>query len=291
LLGFFISRYLAAYQLGYINQVFDPFFGTTEKVLHSVVSRSLPISDAGLGSVAYLLEAVSCFLGDRARWRTAPWLVVLFALLVLPLGVTSITLVIMQPVIVGAWCGLCLVAAVGLLTSVPLAVHEVIAMGQFLRAAKQQHTNFWNIFWMGGTLTEWDEQDPDRTRFTLWQRWVASIQGVTVPWTLLVQMGIGAWLMARPDIIASSTLSANCDHIFGALVITVGAIATAEVTRTARLANLFLGALLMIFALGFNLHAGSVFTSELLCGLMLIPTSIPRGEIIESYAGWSNVIK
>jgi hypothetical protein len=47
----------------------------------------------------------------------------------------------------------------------------------------------------------------------------------------------------------------------------------------------------MIFALGFNLHAGSVFISEVLCGLVLIPTSIPRGEIIESYAGWSNLIK
>lgn len=49
--GWFISRYLAAVQLGYIDTPWEPFFGEgTVRVLHSDVSRMWPISDAGLGA-------------------------------------------------------------------------------------------------------------------------------------------------------------------------------------------------------------------------------------------------
>jgi len=44
LLGFFISRYLAAHQLGYIQHAWDPFFGDgSDKVTGSALSRSFPI--------------------------------------------------------------------------------------------------------------------------------------------------------------------------------------------------------------------------------------------------------
>ena len=92
LIGFFISRYLAAHQLGYIAHAWDPFFGNgSDLVTGSAVSRSFPISDAGFGAVAYVMEALAGFMGDRARWRTAPYIAVMFALLVLPLGLTSIS--------------------------------------------------------------------------------------------------------------------------------------------------------------------------------------------------------
>ncbi len=54
--------------------------------------------------------------------------------------------------------------------------------------------------------------DPDRMRYSLAQRWIASIQGVTVPWTIALQLVIGVWLMARPDLIPSDVGAANCDH-------------------------------------------------------------------------------
>ncbi len=153
LIGFFISRYLAAHQLGYIAHAWDPFFGNgSDLVTGSAVSRSFPISDAGFGAVAYVMEALAGFMGDRARWRTAPYIAVMFALLVLPLGLTSIVLVITQPVVVKAWCGLCLVSAAALITSVPLAVHEAIAVGQFLVEAKEQRKNLWQVFWMGASI-------------------------------------------------------------------------------------------------------------------------------------------
>src|SRR5207249_2365599 len=43
-LGWFISRYLAAVQLGYIEAAWEPFFGSgTDRVLHSEISRMWPI--------------------------------------------------------------------------------------------------------------------------------------------------------------------------------------------------------------------------------------------------------
>jgi len=51
LLSFFLARYMAAFQLGHISQVWDPIFGNgTVLVLGSDLSKSFPISDAGLGA-------------------------------------------------------------------------------------------------------------------------------------------------------------------------------------------------------------------------------------------------
>lgn len=291
LLGFFIGRYLAAYQLGYIHHAYDPFFGNgTGRVLTSVISKHFPISDAGLGSVAYILEALSGFMGDRARWRTAPWIVMLFALLVLPLGVTSITLVILQPTVVGAWCGLCLIAAAGLLISVPLAVHEVIAMGQFLLEAKRQRKNFWSVFWLGGTVSGAGAADPDRIHFTIAQRWVESVRGVTVPFSIVMQAAIGIWLMARPELIYSTKVSANWDQLLGAVILTVAAVATAEVTRTARLLNLICGFMLLIVGVVVSGYPSAAFIGDIICGLALIAASIPKEKIFERYGNWDRYI-
>ena len=90
----FVARYMAAYQLGYIQQVWEPLFRPgTEAVLTSKVSRMWPVSDAGLGALSYLLEALSGFMGGKTRWRTMPWMVAMFGILVVPLGITSIVLV------------------------------------------------------------------------------------------------------------------------------------------------------------------------------------------------------
>ncbi len=292
LLGFFISRYLAAHQLGYIHLAWDPFFGEgTDKVTGSALSRSLPISDAGFGAVAYIMEVLTGFMGDRARWRTAPFIVVMFAILVIPLGVTSIVLVIMQPVVVGAWCGLCLISAAALLISVPLAVHEAIAVGQFLVAAKTQRKNLWHVFWMGGNIVGSGAKDPDRTDYSFGQRWIASVQGVTVPWTITIQIAVGIWLMARPDVLPFAGRTANFDHIVGAMVVTVAAVACAEVTRIARFANLLLGSVLIVLSLLFARHLPIVLCSELVSGIFLIILSLPKGRIVERYAGWDKYIK
>jgi nucleoside-diphosphate-sugar epimerase/uncharacterized membrane protein len=113
MIGFFLSRYMAAFQLGHIVSPWDPFFGdSTRRVLTSDVSKAFPVSDAGLGALSYLLDAIAGLVGGTRRWHTMPWMVVLFGLFIIPPGVTSIVLVILQPVSIGAWCTLCLVASV-----------------------------------------------------------------------------------------------------------------------------------------------------------------------------------
>jgi uncharacterized membrane protein len=292
--GFFISRYLATRQLGYEPHAFDPFFApnSTDHVLHSVVSRSFPISDAGFGSVAYMLEVLAGFMGDKARWRTSPWVVTTFAILVVPLGVTSVVLVMLQPTVVGYWCGLCLIAAAGLLISVPLAVHEIIAMGLFVRAAKKQGKGAWNVFWNGGVIVGGGEKDPDRRNWNLGQRWVASVQGITVSWAIALQIIVGLWLMARPDVITvGGKLSANIDQMVGAIAVTLAAVAAAEVTRTARLLNIPLGLVLTVAAFAFGEHSWPVMVSEIIAGIILVLAAIPKGEIIERYDGWDKFIR
>src|SRR5665647_1707832 len=152
-IGFFASRYLAAYQLGYIDHVWDPFFENgTEKVLTSAVSKSFPISDGGLGNVSYTIEALMGYMGMSNRWRTMPWMVAFFGVLVIPLGVGSIVLIILQPVSVGFWCSICLLTAIAMVVMIPLTLDEVVAMIQFMYKRVKSGKPFWRTFWMGDII-------------------------------------------------------------------------------------------------------------------------------------------
>ena len=147
LIGFAVSGYLALYQLGYVSEVWEPFFGTgSADVLHSVLSRVLPIPDAALGAAAYLADGVTGVIGARDRWRSMPWMVILFGLAVGPLGLVSILLVIAQPVFLHAWCTLCLVSALISLVMIGPAMDEVLASCQFLRRCSERNLSLWRVF-------------------------------------------------------------------------------------------------------------------------------------------------
>lgn len=153
LVSFVLARYMAAFQLGHVDEVWDPLFGRgTELVLTSNVSQWWPIPDAGLGAFSYLLEALSGFMGTRTRWRTMPWMVLMFGVLVVPLGITSITLVVLQPVMVGQWCSICLLTALLMLVMIPIAIDEVAAMVAFMAAARREGQPLMRTFFVGGTL-------------------------------------------------------------------------------------------------------------------------------------------
>jgi hypothetical protein len=147
-LGFAIAGYLALYQLGVISAAWDPFFGDgSQRVLTSGVSRILPVPDAALGAMGYLADAAGGAIGGRGRWRSMPWLVVLFGLAVGPLGIVSIALVIMQPVVFGAWCTLCLCSAMISLIMIGPAMDEVLASLQHLRRTQRTGRSAWRAFW------------------------------------------------------------------------------------------------------------------------------------------------
>jgi hypothetical protein len=150
LVGTAISGYLAAFQLELIPTVWEPFFGNdSEEILTSGVSRVLPIPDAALGMIGYLADAITGLIGGRDRWRSMPWIVVLFGLAVGPLGATSILLVILQPVMFDAWCTLCLASALISVAMIGPAFDEVLASLQHLRRVHDRGGSAWQTFWKG----------------------------------------------------------------------------------------------------------------------------------------------
>lgn len=150
LVGTTIAAYLAAFQLGVVSTVWEPFFGDgSERILTSSVSHVLPIPDAALGAFGYLADAATGAIGGRSRWRTMPWIVVLFGLAVGPLGAVSITLVILQPVMFDEWCTLCLASAAISLAMIGPAMDEFLASLQWLRRIHRTGGDVWHAFWAG----------------------------------------------------------------------------------------------------------------------------------------------
>ncbi len=149
--GFFIAGYMALFQLGVLSTVWEPFFGDgTRKVLHSKVSKAFPVSDALLGALGYLVDAVTGAIGGTNRWKTMPWIVIVFGIAVGPLGLVSVTLVMLQPLVVGAWCTLCLVTAVISVVMIGPAADEILASLQHIRRRVDAGDSFWDAFWGRG---------------------------------------------------------------------------------------------------------------------------------------------
>ncbi|HEX5385690.1 MAG TPA: vitamin K epoxide reductase family protein [Gemmatimonadales bacterium] len=145
--GFCIAGYLALYQLGVFDDVWEPFFGRgSVRILHSPVSRLLPIPDAGLGALGYVVDAVTGAVGGTGRWRTKPWIVIVFGIAVGPLGAVSIMLVIFQPVLFGAWCTLCLASAVISVLMIGPAMDELLASLQYLKRVHDAGRALWPAF-------------------------------------------------------------------------------------------------------------------------------------------------
>jgi uncharacterized membrane protein len=295
-LGWFISRYLAAYQLGYMDQVWDPFFGDgTLRVITSDISKAFPVSDAGLGALAYTMEAVTGCKGDQARWKTMPWMVVFFGILVVPLGVVSTLLIILQPLVVKAWCGLCLCTATAMTVMIALTVDEVVAVCQFLAHCHRQKKPLWQIFWSGETaLVGTIDTHTPSFHASLTHIIGGMTRGMRPTWNLVLIVLIGAALMLSPTLFEFGGPFANDDFIFGALTIAAAIIAMAEVTRPVRfLCGLFgFWTLVSCFWIDANPDpsVGVRFFHALL-GLGALVLCFRRGAIREHYGSWTCSIR
>ena len=295
--GMMVSRYLGAYQLGYIDSVWDPFFGFasgTQQVLDSQMSHTWPVSDGALGGVAYTFEFLMGFMGAKSRWRTMPWMVTMFGILVMPLGLSHIALVMSQPAVVHHWSTLALLAAAIMLPMITLTVDEVVAMGQHVRDAVRRGDrggSAWKVFWMGGKAegAEPDDRSPDIGEATDRPRPVARSMfwGATAPWNLVAMAVLGIWLLCAPAVYGVSIRSGDADvaHIGGAVVIVAALIAMAEPVRALRVVGGLAGLAV----------AGLVFVADpetpyavgmVVSGLLVAAVSVPRGELSESYGDW-----
>jgi hypothetical protein len=150
-----LASYMALYQWGLVDSVWDPVFGDgSETVLGSQESHAmyafLHVPDAALGAWGYLSEVVLSLVGSTRRWQFRPWLVLLFGVDVIPLGIASVVLVVLQGTSVGAWCFLCLVTAAISVTLVVFAYDEVWVTIQYLRRvwrATHDRKLLWHVFW------------------------------------------------------------------------------------------------------------------------------------------------
>src|SRR5215211_312084 len=148
LIGFLIALYLGLYQARIFSTMWEPFFGDgSERVLNSFISKALPVPDALLGAFGYVLDVVTGVIGKTDRWKTRPWIVILFGIAVGPLGLVSVVLVIFQPVLVGAWCTLCMVTAVISVVMISPAMDELLVSLQYLQRAKRSGHSVWKAFW------------------------------------------------------------------------------------------------------------------------------------------------
>ncbi|MFN3650484.1 MAG: vitamin K epoxide reductase family protein [Armatimonadota bacterium] len=143
--GFLVASWLSLFQLELIPSIWEPFFGEgSHRILTGRVSHVLPVPDAVLGAAGYLADAVFGLMGGTARWKRLPWVVIVFAIAVIPFGLTSVTLFILQPTLYDTWCTLCLVSVAISLAMVPYAWDELVASWMWMRGRMDAGVSVWD---------------------------------------------------------------------------------------------------------------------------------------------------
>ena len=291
-IGLYISRYLAAFQLGHTGAAWDPLFGSgTERVITSAISEAWPVPDAGVGAATYMLEILTGIIGGRARWRTMPWLVVLFGIMIVPLGAISIFFIVIQPIVIGTWCTLCLVAAAAMLVQIPYSLDELVATGQFLAERRRKGRPLLRVFLQGDTAeggssppAETFERPPGEVVHDIWTG------GVNLPWNLVASAAIGVLLMCTRLAFGTEPPMAHADHLIGALVVTISVASLAEVGRPLRYLNVLAGLCLLATPWMFDGASGVAEIASVLCGLALVGLALRRGPVTRRYGKWDRYV-
>ena len=292
--GFLLSRVLTAYQLGHIDGVWEPFFtGTpplngTEAIITSDVSKAWPVADAGVGAVAYVFEVLMGVMGDRRRWRTMPWMVAMFGIVVVPLGVISIGFIVIQPIVIGTWCTLCLITAAAMLVMIPFSLDELVAMGQFLVQSTRRGEPFWRTFFRGGAQPVEDgalqDNAPDFDS-RIAAATGAAVRGVQLPWTLVASAALGVLLMFTRVLFDTVPPMADSDHFTGAMILTFAVMAMAEVGRSLRFVNIPAGLWLIVAPWVLGGASGVAAGASVVIGVAVLGLSLPRGVRSDAHYG------
>ena len=205
-----------------------------------------------------------------------PWLSICFGAMVVPAGIISILLIVLQPILVGAFCGICLMIAVCMLVMIVLTLPEVIAAGQLLVRAKKNGKGFWAVFWKGDLSSSSLPVKPlQRTR--------TSVLGFTIPWNLALTLCLSVWILASPTLLALSHPASDSNYIIGPLLFAISVISCVELVRFLRFFNLALGfglCLSVFFLEGFSVLG---WVSNLSTGILVAFLSVPKGIRRERY--------
>ncbi len=282
--GWLAARYLTAYQLGFITTMWDPWFGNgTVEVITSSISQAFPVPDAGMGALAYTLEALLGCKGGTARWRTMPWLVIGFGILVIPLGLISILLIVLQPIAVHAWCAICLMIALGMLIMIMLTVDEVTASLQVLRKGRHLGIAWSTLLWEGlpEAKEEVDTRSPSLTA-PFYQLLQAAFWGCRCRWNMLLTAFLGSAAMMLPSFIVMPKWLADSDHICGALAVVLSILAMADITRVVRKALSLFGLFMVVVSCMYYSEA-HILVPHLLIGIGWLIFCWPEGKVVERY--------
>jgi hypothetical protein len=189
-------------------------------------------------------------------------------------------LVIAQPVILSAWCSLCLVSAILSLVLIGPAMDEVLASLQYLRRVHEHHGSLWTALWRGKPQIPPTVADSTGGKTGMPLIW----------WNHGLVALFGLWIMAVPDIMQYEGPERMNDHIVGPLVFSAAVIAISETTRFVRWMNVILGGWLIVapIVLGYEpLHIG--VRSSLLGAAILALSFITRPPKERMGGGWSRV--
>lgn len=203
---------------------------------------------------------------------------VLFGVMVIPPGITSITLIILQPLAVGAWCTLCLVTAVIMLLMVPPAIDEVVATLQGLMEGRKKNYSLWKMFWSGIPLEASKVKEYPESILP------------SIPSNLMACTLIGAWVMCSPALFSAQEMASDLMHFSGALIVTFAIVAMAQVARPLRFMSTIFGCVLAV-AIWF-VEGGNLFyqVNATVSGLFLIYFSWGLGTIEDRFGSYDRVV-
>jgi len=109
-----------------------------------------------------------------------------------PLGAVSLFFIIIQPIWIGTWCTLCLIAAAAMLLQIPYSLDELLATLQFLRRRMRAGRPLLHVLLVGDTdegsaapATRDFERSPAQVLRDMWTG------GVGLPWNLGLAIGLG----------------------------------------------------------------------------------------------------
>ena len=308
-IGGIAAFYLTLFQWGVVKTIWDPFFSGgpeyasgSAKILHSPTSKifPFPFTDGFLGFLGYVGDAVTGLIGGTRRWRTMPWIVILFGILVGPLGAISILLVMIQPLVYDTFCTICLFTALVSVLMIGPALDEMLASLQYMKRVRANGLPFWRYFWGRGDQQLLEDPPPGKdghvkpvrtmspAQASLFdaspkaESWIAS----SAQW---VVAAVGIYLMAAPAIWDFSGAAADVDRVIGPLVGSFALIAAWECTRNVRWINLVFVAVLVLLALSPWPVAtpGGAIVSDLIAAVLIAAlTLLPYPPIGRFGGGW-----
>ncbi len=298
--GGIMAFYLTLFQWNVVRTIWEPFFAGppgyengSARILKSPTSEIFPwpLTDGFLGFLGYVFDAIFGLIGGVKRWRTMPWVVIIFGLLVGPLGAVSIGLVITQPLAYDTFCTLCVGTAIVSVLMIGPAMDEMLASLQYMRLVKQRGLPFWKYFWgrgeqeylhesglpdhPGGVRLEGPEREAVKRR-----------RGVAIGGQVIVAL-VGVYLMFAPWLLDYDGAPEKIDRFIGPLVASFATMAAWEVLRNVRWINLLLAIVLALLVISPWpwAHPGRVIASDLISAALIIGFTLLPYPALRGYGG------